>query len=124
MDQDPRPLIAHVVYRFDVGGLENGVVNLINHMAADRWRHAVIALTGSTDLQQRIRRTDVRFLALHKPPGHLLRLYPRLVRLLRELRPAIVHTRNLAALEAVVPGVARRRAACACTASTAGTRRP
>ena len=28
-DRDPRPLIAHVVYRFDVGGLENGVVNLI-----------------------------------------------------------------------------------------------
>ena len=27
---DSRPLIAHVVYRFDVGGLENGVVNLIN----------------------------------------------------------------------------------------------
>jgi len=27
-----RPLIAHVVYRFDVGGLENGVVNLANRM--------------------------------------------------------------------------------------------
>jgi hypothetical protein len=24
------PLIAHVIYRLDVGGLENGVVNLIN----------------------------------------------------------------------------------------------
>ena len=31
------------------------------------------------------------------------KLYPQLFRLFRELRPAIVHTRNLAALEASVP---------------------
>ena len=29
---DSRPLIAHVVYRFDIGGLENGVVNLLNRL--------------------------------------------------------------------------------------------
>ena len=33
------------------------------------------------------------------PAGHVLRIYPRLIRLFRELRPALVHTRNLAALE-------------------------
>ena len=33
---DTRPLIMHVVYRFDVGGLENGVVNLINHLPEAR----------------------------------------------------------------------------------------
>ena len=26
---DERPLVVHVVYRFDVGGLENGLVNLL-----------------------------------------------------------------------------------------------
>ena len=41
---DPRPLITHVVFRFDVGGLENGIVNLINGMPQSQWRHAVIAL--------------------------------------------------------------------------------
>ena len=34
MSNDPRPLVAHVMYRFDTGGLENGIVNLINHMPA------------------------------------------------------------------------------------------
>jgi len=29
---DNRPLVLHVMYRFDTGGLENGIVNLINHM--------------------------------------------------------------------------------------------
>ena len=97
-------LVVHLVYRFDVGGLENGVVNLINHLPAERFRHAVVALTECTEgFSRRIVRDDVRFVSLHKPPGHGFKLYPRLYRLFRELRPQIVHTRNLAALEAVVP---------------------
>ena len=100
---DRRPLVVHLVYRFDVGGLENGIVNLINHMPADAYRHAVVALTEVTDFRARILRDDVSFIALHKAPGHGIWLYPRLYALLRRLRPAIVHSRNLAALEAVVP---------------------
>jgi sugar transferase (PEP-CTERM/EpsH1 system associated) len=100
---DPRPLIAHVMYRFDVGGLENGVVNLINHMPRDSYRHVVISLTDVTDFRQRIVRDDVSFIALEKLPGHALWIYPQLFRLFRRLRPAIVHSRNLGALEVVVP---------------------
>jgi sugar transferase (PEP-CTERM/EpsH1 system associated) len=97
-------LILHVVYRFSTGGLENGVVNLINRLPADRWRHGVIALTeGSPEFRARVRRRDTLFMELRKPPGHALKLYPQLFRLFRELRPAVVHTRNLAALEATVP---------------------
>lgn len=105
---DPRPLVAHVVFRFDVGGLENGVVNLINHLPQDAYRHAVISLTEVTDFRKRVVRDDVQFFALEKAPGHTLWLYPRLFRLFRELDPAIVHTRNLAALEVVVPAWAAR----------------
>ncbi len=102
-----RSLVMHVVYRFDVGGLENGVVNLINRMPADRFRHVVVALTQCVpSFRARIERPDTQFVSLDKPPGHGVRLYPRLYRLFREYRPAIVHTRNLAALEAVVPAAA------------------
>ena len=34
MEPDDRPLVLHVMHRFATGGLENGVVNLINHMPA------------------------------------------------------------------------------------------
>lgn len=98
-----RPLVMHILHRFDTGGLENGVVNLINHMPASAYRHMVVALTEVTDFRLRLRPADVECVALHKPPGHGARLYPRLWRLLREKRPAIVHTRNLAALEMQVP---------------------
>lgn len=100
---DSRFLVVHVVYRFDMGGLENGVVNLINNMSSRNYRHVVLALTEVTDFRKRIVRDDVVFLALNKPPGHALSLYPSLFRLFRELRPSIVHTRNLAALEVLVP---------------------
>lgn len=100
---DRRPVVAHVLFRFAVGGLENGVVNLINHMPAESYRHVVIALTESTDFRQRIVRDDVSVIALQKPEGHAIKIYPRLFQLFRTLQPAIVHSRNLAALEALVP---------------------
>ena len=40
-------LVAHVVFRFGVGGLENGIVNLVNHLPRDRWRHAIVSLTAA-----------------------------------------------------------------------------
>lgn len=103
MLDDHRPLVLHVVFRFDTGGLENGVVNLINHMPAHAYRHAVLALTEVTDFRERILRRDVEFISLRKPPGHGVWQYPKLFKLFRRLRPAIVHSRNLAALEAQVP---------------------
>lgn len=67
--RDPRPLVAHVVFRFDYGGLENGVVNLINGLPAESFRHAVVALTTAEGLRGRIARPDVGFHSLHKRPG-------------------------------------------------------
>ncbi|HKW81420.1 MAG TPA: TIGR03088 family PEP-CTERM/XrtA system glycosyltransferase [Casimicrobiaceae bacterium] len=100
----PAPLIVHVVYRFAVGGLENGVVNLINRLPQESWRHAVLSLTDiDPGFAARIVRRDVHGVALGKGPGHALSLYPAIVALLRKWKPAIVHTRNLAALEATVP---------------------
>lgn len=101
--RDPRPLVAHVVHRFDTGGLENGVVNLINRLPADRFRHAVIALTEVGEFRRRVQRDDTSFHALHKPPGQGLRVAPQMVRLLRTLKPAVLHTRNLGALEMCLP---------------------
>ncbi len=93
------PLLAHVIYRLDVGGLENGLVNLVNHMPASEFRHAVICLTDYTDFRKRITRPDVEVFALRKPPGNSLAMQGKLLRVLRRLRPAVVHSRNLAALE-------------------------
>ena len=94
-----RPLVVHVLHRFDVGGLENGVVNLINHMPTERFRHAVVALTEIGPIRARVQRDDVQYFALNKPPGHGVRVLPRFVEILRNLAPAVVHTRNIGTLE-------------------------
>jgi sugar transferase (PEP-CTERM/EpsH1 system associated) len=93
------PLIVHIIFRLAMGGLENGLVNLLNMMPRDRYRHAVISLTDVTDFQRRITRDDVTVLALHKKPGHDFGVYWRAWKALRGLRPAIVHTRNFPTLE-------------------------
>jgi len=97
------PLIAHVIVRLGIGGLENGLVNLINSLPAHRFRHAVISLTDASAFQARIRRSDVNVYCLGKRPGHDWTLYWKLWRLFRDIRPAILHTRNLGALDATVP---------------------
>lgn len=96
-------LIAHVVYHLGVGGLENGLVNLINRLPESEFRHLIVTLTDYTDFAQRIQRDDVEIVALHKRPGHDWRMFRDLYRLFRNRRPDIVHSRNLAALEAQIP---------------------
>ncbi|MBF0296166.1 MAG: TIGR03088 family PEP-CTERM/XrtA system glycosyltransferase [Magnetococcales bacterium] len=95
--------IAHILYRFDIGGLENVVAQLIDHLPNDRFDHAIISLTEVTDFKHRIRHPRVTFHALHKKPGKDPAVWFRLWRLLRRLQPDLVHTCNLAAMEAVLP---------------------
>lgn len=98
------PLIAHIIHRLDYGGLENGLVNLINRMPPERYRHAILCLTDyNPEFRRRIQRPGVEVVSLHKRPGHDLGLYRRCWAQLRRLQPAIVHTRGLATLEMQLP---------------------
>jgi len=92
-------LIVHIIYQLGVGGLENGVVNLINRLPKDRYRHAIISLTDSTDFSARIKRPDVAVFEMHKQPGQDWASFVNVFRILKQLKPQIVHTRNLAPLE-------------------------
>ena len=80
--------------------MENGVVNLINGLPEALADHAVIAYTEvNPEFARRIRRTDVIFVELRKPPGQTARVLPRLWSVLRVLHPDIFHTRNVGTLE-------------------------
>lgn len=95
----PSPLIAHVIFRLGVGGLENGLVNLINHMPGNRYRHAIVCLTRAFEFRKRILRPDVSIHELDKQDGQDPGIHLKLWRLFRSLAPAILHTRNLGALD-------------------------
>lgn len=94
------PLVVHVIYRLDVGGLENGVVNLLNRLPRERYRQAVVCLAGyGAEFRERIERSDVEVVSIGKQPGKDPRMYARVWRAFRRLRPAIVHTRNLGTVD-------------------------
>jgi sugar transferase (PEP-CTERM/EpsH1 system associated) len=94
-----RPLVVHVVNSLAVGGLENGVINLANS-AGGGIRHAIVCLIEEGAMRSRLR-PEIPVFILGKRPGQDLGAFVRLVALLRRLRPAIVHSRNWAAFDAV-----------------------
>lgn len=93
------PLVVHLLYRLDFGGLETLMVDCINRMPAEKYRHAVVCITDYTAFSEKITKPNVPIFSLHKPPGLGLGAHVRLWRLLRQLRPTILHTYNLSALE-------------------------
>jgi sugar transferase (PEP-CTERM/EpsH1 system associated) len=99
------PLVVHIIFALGTGGLENGLINIINRCPPERYRHAIICLTHSEEFAARITAPGVEVIELHKMQGHDPGMYWRLWRTLRRLRPAIVHTRNLAALETQALGI-------------------
>lgn len=99
------PLIIHVLHHLVVGGMENGVVNLINHMPVDRYRHAVVCIEDYSDFRNRIRSEDVRVHAMHRSKIGTWALRRELHRLFLTSRPTIVHSRNLSGLDALLPAL-------------------
>lgn len=105
--------VAHIIYRFDFGGLENGLANLVNRMPAERYRHSIICLAGfGEEFVKRVDREQVQILSIDKRPGKDLPSYGRLWRVLRRISPDIVHTRNIGTIDlqwiALAAGVKHR----------------
>lgn len=108
MSGDARPLILHVIHHLVIGGMENGLVNLINHLPASEFRHMVACVEDYSDFRQRIRRDDVQVIALRRSQVGAAGVRRALYRLCREHRPAIVHSRNQSGLDALLPAFLAR----------------
>ncbi|MEO8839452.1 MAG: TIGR03088 family PEP-CTERM/XrtA system glycosyltransferase, partial [Herbaspirillum sp.] len=63
---------------------------------------AIVCLTEYTVFSEKITKPDVPIFALHKKPGLDLGMHIAIWRLLRKLKPAILHTYNLSTIEYVL----------------------
>jgi sugar transferase (PEP-CTERM/EpsH1 system associated) len=99
------PLVLHVIHHLAMGGLENGLINLINGMPPEAFRHAVVCVEDYSDFGQRLKRPDVELVSLHRSSVGVWAMRRALFRLIRRLRPTIVHSRAMSGLDALPPAV-------------------
>ena len=92
-------LIVHIIHRLSVGGLENGLINIINNIPEQKFRHVIICLKEATEYKNKILNNKVEVISLHKKDGHDFFMFYKLYCVLRKLSPDIVHTRNLSTIE-------------------------
>lgn len=110
-ERNSPPLVMHVIHHLLIGGMENGIVNLINNMPESKYRHVIVCIEDFSDFRYRIKRKDVDVIALFRSKIGVWRLRWKLFRLCRTLKPAIVHSRNQSGLDALLPA---RLAGCYC----------
>lgn len=92
--------VVHLVYRLAAGGVESVVAQLVKHLPHTSFRHTVIALLDiDPAFSTRLNGARVELVSLNKRPGQPFWLYPTVYRLLRRLKPDVVHSYNLAAME-------------------------
>ncbi len=86
--------ICHVQTTLRSGGLENGVVNVVNGLDRERFRSTVVCLHDAGALAARITNPTARVINLAYPDRLAPELPFRLAKLFRQLAPDIVHCRN------------------------------
>jgi sugar transferase (PEP-CTERM/EpsH1 system associated) len=96
--------IMHVVDSLGKGGLENGLVNVIERLDACRFEHMVLAIRKLGPVADRFPRDRVRVECLGRQTGSSRFQVATLARAMRDFEPEIVHSRNWGAIEAVIAG--------------------
>ncbi|MDB1123711.1 glycosyltransferase [Vibrio algarum] len=90
--------ICHLVYSFDVGGLERVIANCINQLDRERFSHSIIALTSVGAFIREID-SPVKHYSLEKRIGNDFSSHLKLFKLLRKIKPDVLHSYNLATIE-------------------------
>lgn len=89
--------ILHIVLSLNPGGMENGLVNVANKLHRNGFEISVCCLERKGDFAERLADKSKVFV-LNKPQGVSFKTAVRLARLIRKLKPHIVHTHNFGPL--------------------------
>jgi sugar transferase (PEP-CTERM/EpsH1 system associated) len=96
-----RPVkVLHILHAFSHGGLENGIVNIINNSSPDVV-HELCVLSSAGEFLDRLRK-PIRCHELHKRPGNSAGIILQLSGVIRRSGADIVHTRNWGAFDGVM----------------------
>ena len=87
----------HLIHRLDIGGLERVMFNCIHQMQHERYKHVVISLTDANNFAQN-EKSLIEVYCLGKKAGSDLGIHIKLFKLLRQIKPAVLHSYNLGCL--------------------------
>ncbi len=98
MKKDNRIHICHLVYSFNVGGLERVIANCIEALDSKKYKHSIIALTEVGSFIDQVREGTDSY-SLKKENGHSFFTHFKLYNILKKIKPDILHSYNLATIE-------------------------
>ena len=104
MDEDARIRIAHVVFGLGLGGLENGLVNLVSGLDRERFQHAIFCMKVLGPNAARAEAAGAQVELVGRPEARNRLIIPKLYMRFRRFRPHVVHTRNFGTVDAIVAG--------------------
>lgn len=94
--------VMHVVQSLDTGGLENGVVNLLNRLHDERFNHAICCLTHAGKLAERIRCKHIPIVEVGLKTDRFHFPLLTLRRLIRAWSPDLLHTRGWGTIDGIM----------------------
>lgn len=98
LDRTRRLHVCHVVLSLDVGGLERNVVNQVREGRRLGQRVSVVCMERTGTLAEQVELLGGKVLTLQKRPGLRPGMVMRMRRVMRDLRPDVVHSHQIATL--------------------------
>ncbi|WP_181901660.1 TIGR03088 family PEP-CTERM/XrtA system glycosyltransferase [Thalassotalea euphylliae] len=103
IEQKNKIHVCHIVHHFVAAGLENGIVNLINHLPTQEYRHSIICIADyDRNFIKRLKVRNIDIYELHKTAGNGVGWLYRCYKLFKKIKPDLCHSRNLNPLEAQI----------------------
>ena len=90
--------VGHTLYAFKEGGMERGLLNIINYGSSERFRHVILCLTEAGAFADRLRSPNCEVVELRKKPGNDFQLPKRIATEVRRRHIDVLHARGWAAL--------------------------
>jgi sugar transferase (PEP-CTERM/EpsH1 system associated) len=87
-------IVGHTIYAFSDGGMERGLLNLVNYGDHECFQHVIICLTQAGSFVHQLASPACRIVELHKRDGNDLRLPGRIAAVSRRHRVNILHARG------------------------------
>jgi sugar transferase (PEP-CTERM/EpsH1 system associated) len=86
--------VMHLLPNLNIGGMENGVINLLNNGNSDKFQLSLCCLQEEGPLKERIREKNISVYNLNQKSGKQYLLPFKFAYLFRKIKVEIVHTHN------------------------------